>query len=81
MGFLQIILLVIQYGPSLFSLVSEIVELIKKLRGQEKEAFKVELDRAVTEYRVTRDRRPLRELRARLQQRCFGSCGGGPKSA
>ena len=81
MGILQIILLVIQYGPSLFSLVSEIVDLIRKLRGQEKEGFEVDLKRAVDHYRRTKDRRPLRELRERLQKRCFGACGGKTEGA
>jgi hypothetical protein len=67
-----IIMMIIKYGPAVWTLVQEIVELIRKLRGQEAEAFTVELERAAKHYKETKDRRPLRELRSRLQKRCFG---------
>lgn len=71
MGWLSILLLVVQYGPTIFNLVAEVVELLKKLRGAERDAYTAELKAAVTAYRQTKNRRPLRELRDRLQKRCF----------
>lgn len=73
MGWLSIILLVVQYGPAVFHLVVEIVDLIKKLRHPtEQSHFRAELQDAVRRYRETGDRSALRALRDRLNQRCFG---------
>ncbi len=66
----KIALLVIQYGPAVVDLVSEIYELTKKLKGQEKEAVKVELARAKTEYKISKRTEPLEELHAKLKKRC-----------
>ena len=74
MPILSIILFLIKYGPTIFSVVSEIVELIRKLKGQEAEAFTVDLDKAVQHWRANKDRRPLEKLRERLRSRCFGDC-------
>lgn len=70
MGWLLVLL---QFGPSIFHLAMEIWDLIKKVRHpQEAEAFNVELHRAVDEYRRTGNQGPLRELRDRLHKHCFG---------
>lgn len=72
MGWLSILLLVIQYGPAIFNLVTEIVELIRRLRQpSEKVLYRAELQDAVKHYRATGDRRLLRRLRDRLQSKCF----------
>ncbi len=87
MSILAIILAVIQYGPSIFHLVIEIIDLIKKLRenGQHEAATFAEasLGSAVAEYHRTRDRRLLRLLRDRLNAQCFGpNCPTpGPRAA
>lgn len=72
MAWLSIILWVIKYGPAIFSIVSEIMDLIKKMRGAEKVEAEGEFKSAMAEYKKTRDRRPLRRLRERLQKRCYG---------
>lgn len=69
----KILLLVIQYGPAVVELVGEIIDLTKKLKGQEKEAFKVELKRARAEYKISKRTEPIEELHARLKKRCSES--------
>lgn len=73
MGWLSIIMLVVQYGPAIFHLVVEIVDMIKQLRHPvEQSHFQAELNDAVGRYKETGDRSYLRALRSRLQLRCFG---------
>lgn len=73
MGWLSIIMLIVQYGPAIFHLVSEIIDLIKKVRHPEQQAaFTAELSAAVDTYRQTKDRRPLRDLLDRLYKHCDG---------
>lgn len=76
MTWLSIILFLIQYGPAIFQLVSEIIELIGKLRSfKEQDAFKAELESAVKDYKANRDRRGLYALRDKLRKACYGeSC-------
>ena len=71
---IQLIATLIKYGPALISLVSEVIDLIRKLRGQEAEAFKVELKQAAHSYKANGDMRPLEALRDRLRKRCLGDC-------
>jgi hypothetical protein len=79
MGWVSLLLMILQYGPTIFKLVKEIIDLIKKNKGsgfQEQEAFTVELKRGLEEFKRTRDTRPLEELRERLRQRRSQSAGG-----
>lgn len=72
MGWLSILLLVIQYGPAIVHLVVEIVDMIKRLRHPtEQSHFKAELEDAVKRYKETGDRTWLRALRDRLITRLF----------
>ena len=81
MGWLNIILTLIKYGPKLFSMVSEIIDLIKGLSDpQAKEATLVELKSAATVAKSNGDRRPLRDLRDRLYARRDGH-RPGPRAA
>lgn len=73
MGWISIIMLVVQYGPAIFHLVVEIVDLIKNLtHPTEQSHFRAELEDAVKLYKETGDRTHLRMLRDRLNKRCFG---------
>jgi len=64
---INFILLIIKYGPQVFSLVSEIYALIKRLTEPAKvEAFKGDLKAATVAYKTTKDRRPLKAVRDRL---------------
>ncbi len=76
MTWISIILFLIQYGPAIFQLVSEIIELIRKIRDpQAQEALEVEFREAVEHYRRNQDRRRLYALRDRLRKTCYGeSC-------
>jgi hypothetical protein len=70
---LSIIGFLIKYGPAIWSLATEVIEMIRKLRDpQEREAFTAEWRAACEHYRVNKDRRPLERLRERLRKRCFG---------
>lgn len=75
MGFLSIILMIIRYGPAIFQLITEIIDLLKRMRGGDVKnvaAYEGELKRAIEFYKKTGDRGPLRELRDRLRGVCFG---------
>lgn len=79
MSWISIILLIIQYGPAIFNLVVEIIELIKKYQKPNPVAAKTaqlflksELKNAVKTYRATRDRRPLYALRDKLRKEIYG---------
>jgi hypothetical protein len=79
MGWVSLLLMILQYGPTIFKLVKEIIDLIKKNKGsgfQEQEAFTVELKRGLEEFKRTKDTRPLEELRERLRSRRSQSAGG-----
>lgn len=77
MGWLSIIGLIIQYGPGIIHLVTEIIELIKKMResGKKSQATFAEasLTNALTHYKKTKDRRLLNALRERLHTDCYGT--------
>jgi len=73
MGFVEILLLVIKYGPALFTMVQEIIEMIKNLNDDnEVKAARAELEDAVKDYKRTKDRKRLRALRAKLRKKCDG---------
>jgi len=73
MSFITVIKLLWKYGPTAWSIVSEIWELISKLKDpQEKEAAIVDLDKASQHHKANRDRRRLQALRERLRSRCNG---------
>jgi hypothetical protein len=72
MSFFSIILFLIKYGPAIISLVTELWELIEKLRGNDKDDAKAELEAAVLAYRQNKDRGPLLTLRNRLRRRVHG---------
>lgn len=71
-GLIGSIIGIIKFGIQIYQLVSEILELIGKLKGQEQEAAAVELKAAVEHYKANKDRRRLLGLRDRLRKRCFG---------
>jgi hypothetical protein len=81
MGWFEILSLIIKYGPKLFSMVSEIIDLIKGVDDvQKKEALHVELKSAAVVAKSNGDRRPLRDLRDRLYEMRDGS-RPGPRAA
>lgn len=81
MGWLEALKLIIVWGPKLFSMVSEIIDLIKGLQDpQAKDAMRVELKSAALVAKSNGDRRPLRDLRDRLYARRDGN-RPGPKAA
>jgi hypothetical protein len=71
MGWLQIILIIIKYGPAIYELLSELWDLIQHIRKERGEkavnGAKTELHEALKRYRANRDRGPLRRLRDRLR--------------
>jgi len=74
MGFLQIIIMILKYGPAVFELISELWDLIKRIRGDKGKVSEAEAKRdlrdALQKYRRTGDRGPLRRLRDRLRKDC-----------
>lgn len=75
MGFFSIILMIIQYGPAIFHLITEIIDLLKRMQSSDVKnvaAYEVDLKKAIDFYKKTGDRGPLRELRDRLRGVCFG---------
>lgn len=74
MGFIQIILLIFKYGPSVFTLVKEIYDMIKggNLQSFEVAGAEMDFETAIKEYKATKNRMPLRRLRDRLNKRCYG---------
>jgi hypothetical protein len=73
MSIISIILLILQYGPAIFSLVAEIIKLIKNLRDKKEQAvFTSELADAVRHFKANADARRLEKLRDKLRTRCFG---------
>ena len=76
MGWLNIVMLLIKFGPAIISMVNEIYELIRKLQSsgaKDEAAFaQAALSNAVSEYKKTGDRRLIRALRTRLRERCDG---------
>lgn len=86
MGWLSVILAVIQYGPAVYNLVVEIIELIKKLKAEgrtdEAKFAEATLRSGVSQYKKAKDRRVLRALRDRLRSDCYGdNCPTGPRAA
>jgi hypothetical protein len=70
---LTIIYYAIKYGPVIFGLVKELIDLIGKLKDKpEQTAWRNDLEAAVEHYGRYKDSRPLYHLRERLQRRCLG---------
>ena len=74
MGWLSIIMMIIQYGPAIYKLVKELIELIKKARKADQPALKAELKEAAEHYKKTKDKTVLERLRDRLHKECYGVC-------
>ena len=72
MSFFSILIFLLKYGPAIISLVTELWELIGKLRGNDKADAKAELEAAILAYRQNKDRGPLITLRNRLRRRVYG---------
>lgn len=75
MSLIAIITLLLKYGPTIWTLVSEIWELINKLEAQspaKAALYRACLKKAMKTYRETSDRRPLRAMRDGLHLECFG---------
>src|SRR5687767_6823207 len=84
MIWVEIILLLIKYGPAIITLVQEIIELIRKrveqrrlagrlgpaLAAEIEEQYRAELAAAVDHWKHNRDRGRLRALRDRLRGEC-----------
>jgi hypothetical protein len=71
MAVFSIILLIIQGLTAIIPLISEIIDLIRKVRDPvQKAAFAAEMETAVASYKVTRDTRPLRALLDRIHAHC-----------
>lgn len=69
MSWFAILMMIIQYGPAIWRVVKEIIDLIKSMKSHEQPALHDELKAAVDAYKVHRDRRPLQDLRDRLRAR------------
>jgi len=73
MGFLQILIMIIQYGPAVAGLVREIMKLINELKGKNSDAATVaheDLLSQIEHYKRTKDKAKLKELRDRLREQC-----------
>lgn len=71
-----IVAFLVKWGPIIWKILSLLFEL-SELKGQiadpqQREAYGVEIDRAVEYYRRTGDRRPLLGLRRRMREHCWG---------
>jgi len=75
MGFWQIILILIQYGPTIFKIIREIIALIKEIsnRDDPKNAALVDYEQdirnALADYRLTKSTEKLENLRSHLRAR------------
>lgn len=66
----KFLMLAIQYGPKVYSLVGDIVDLIKLLdKGNEQDQAKAELEAALDIYKQTKNGAHLRSLRTSLTTR------------
>ncbi len=74
LSILSAIQFLIKYGPAMYAFMQELWEKIRTLRTrgrlQEAAAFEAEAVAAWEHYKVTRNRRPLRELLCRLTDTC-----------
>lgn len=71
MSFIQIILTIIKYGPALYDMIVEIIEMIQNLTDDEEaKKAKEELEKSVIDYKKTKDRKRLRKLREDLRNKC-----------
>ena len=73
MGWLKIILLLIQYGPAIYQLVKQIIDLFKKIGESNEKSFQfspyqqdIRLREALDYYKKTRDKEKLIKLRDEL---------------
>jgi hypothetical protein len=87
MGWLTWLKLLLEYGPSIVALVTEIVELIQTLMEHQREdgspamamegleaRLLADFENRGAIYKRTRDRGPLREMRDTLRARCGFEC-------
>ena len=70
----QMVGYLVKYGPTIVTMVQEILAALRKLRApdDEKKALALEFKGAVSHYRHTGDKGPLRRLRDRLNTRVHG---------
>lgn len=66
---IQVLLWAITNAPTIFKIVKEILELIKKVPRNEQSALKSEFKLAAKEAKVRRDFRPLYKLHRALRER------------
>lgn len=74
MSWLTIVLLILKYGPVIWELVKEIIDLIKKIKvhmpqteaGLFEFSTKERLDMAIQYYKLTKDKSRLEELHGEL---------------
>lgn len=71
MQWLQFLQILLKYGPTIYSVVHEIIDLIDVLKPSSQPAAKAQLEAAVSVYRATGNRQPLRSLRDSLHQQAF----------
>lgn len=64
------ILLLIQYGPAVISLIREIIALFSKLTPAQRAEAEAELKSAKSDYKLFKDRRPLEDLRDKVKRHC-----------
>ncbi len=75
MGWLSLIVTLptlLKYGPQVYGIVREILDLISLLQGPEGKAMKAELKKAYASFTTTFDRSALLRLRDKLRHLCFG---------
>jgi len=70
MGWVSAILWLISNAGTIYKIVKEILDLIKKVPKGEQKAFKSDFKLAAKEAKVRRDFRPMHRLHERLRERC-----------
>lgn len=67
------ILLLIKYGPSVFKIVKDVIDLIKRSPENEQFEYKNELAQAVSYYKLTKDKDHLKVLRTKIKEKVNGA--------
>ena len=64
----EVLMILLKYGPKVFTLLVEIINGIKKVPDAKiAEGFKADMGLAAMNYKATKDRLPLQELRDRVR--------------
>ena len=63
------LLILIKYGPSIFKIIKDIIDLIKKAPESKQPQFKNQFGQTFAYYTVTKDKSHLRHFRAKLSEK------------